>query len=107
MDITSVECAKRHFLFFKNFFFKYYEKGITCKKAYVFDYNSRGLEVRDYDALYSFPQIMAPDWEELRICLKQTNPSIKTMTEFESISNIDEYADKLVKHITEWGNSNE
>ena len=105
MDIISVECAQKHYLFFRDFFFKYRNQGVNCQKSYVFNHNGSGFELQDYDILYSFIQIMAPNWEELRVCLKQTNPSIKTMAEFEAISSIDEYADKLVEHITEWGNT--
>ena len=39
--------------------------------------------------------VIAPNWDELRKMLNALEPSYFTLSEFEAIENIDEYANKL------------
>ena len=51
----------------------------------------------DYD-----DTIIAPNWDELRQMLNALEPSYYTLSEFEAIDNIDEYAFKLSDYYIEY-----
>lgn len=93
MDTVSYSCAREIAGDLSPYFpqgtKRYWEK---AKPSFL-----RFMLFRDFKV----EETMAPDWEELRICLSKFNPSLKTLVEFEGIESIDDYAKKLVKYIKE------
>lgn len=49
--------------------------------------------------------VIAPNWEELRLCLNSLNPSWYVLSEFEAIDDIDEFAQKLKEYMVDKENA--
>lgn len=95
MDVISYKCACKVNQVLADWAISH---SIIYKKCYKYtDYDK--IELTDFDVLSSEASLIAMDWEELRRCLAILNPSTKTLTEFEAIDDIDEYACKVADYI--------
>lgn len=108
MDRISYKCANEINVVLA-WFYQY-----VCKrnlKVWRYPENSNGGHYRDeyIDDLHwnDEPEdmwddtVIAPNWDELRQMLNALEPSYYTLSEFEAIDNIDEYAFKLSDYYLE------
>ena len=108
MDVISYECARK-----VNDKLAWYALATCHRKLKVWRYPTSGSgghycspyiddlgwddnpDDRDDDT------IIAPDWDDLRAILNYFKPSTFTLTEFEGIDDIDQFAYELVIYVDE------